>query len=130
MTDWDDIARDNLKAAQILADQRQFRSSASRAYYAAFPAVSFVLKRRAPFGKGRETPAHHMVTTLMQEHLAPSLTAAKLRDMKATIRRLYNERINADYKAGMTVDRLAALQSQRDAHSLCRELGVSHARRS
>lgn len=130
MADWDDIARDSLKAAQVLADGNHFRSCASRAYYAAFSAVSFALRSQAPFEKGRETPAHHRVTGLIHDYFATSLTPARLRDLKARIRRLYNERINADYKTGLTVDRLAAMDSRRDAFAVCRELGVIDASHS
>ncbi len=130
MADWDDIARDSLKAAQLFADGNHFRSCASRAYYAAFSAVSFALQSQAPFERWRETPAHRMVTRLVEVHLAESLTRRGLRELKARITRLYNERINADYKSGLTVDMSTALQSQQDAHSVCRALGVIDAPRS
>lgn len=124
MPGWDEIARENLKAAQLLAARCYFRSCASRAYYAAFSAVSFALRTHGPFEFGRETPAHQRIATLIQEHLGSRLSSVKLRDVKSTIRRLYNERINADYRSGITLNRSAAMQSQRDAHAICRAMGV------
>ena len=130
MDDWDDIARDNLKAAQLLADNHHFRSCANRAYYAAFSAVSFALRSQSPFGRGRETPAHYRLTSLIHDFFAKKLRPARLRDLKAKIRRLYNERINADYRSGLTLGESSARESRRDAHAICQELGVIDASRS
>lgn len=127
MAEWSDIARDNLKAAQTLADQAHFRSCTSRAYYAAFSAISFALRAYAPFPRGRETPPHHMVPTLIETHLTSLLTAARLQRVKAALRRLYNDRINADYRSALTIDAGSALRSRQDAYSVCVALGVVHA---
>lgn len=124
MQSWDEITRDNPKAAQILADRGQFRSCASRAYFAASSAVSFALRAQAPFDGNHEPPAHRMVTTLIDRHLAARVSALRLREIKSMFRRLYNERINADYRSGLTIDKRAALQSRRDAHCVCRVLGL------
>lgn len=127
MAEWNEIAMGNLKAAQLLGDAGQFRSGVSRAYYAAFSAVAYALRAHAPFGSGRETPPHHAVIGLMHKHLAHGRSAARLRAMKAMIRRLYTDRISADYKAGATVDVQLALRSRMDAHRVCKELKVFHA---
>ncbi len=124
MAEWDEIAKANLSAAQRLTDGAHARSCVSRSYYAAFAAVAFTLRSLAPFGMGRETPPHHRVTRLIHDHLGESMGPRRLRELQAMVRRLYNERLNADYRARLTVDGGSALQARRDAHAVCRELGV------
>jgi uncharacterized protein (UPF0332 family) len=128
MAEWCDIARDNLKAAQDLSKD-QFRSCMSRAYYAAFSAITFVLRDHRPFRFGRETPPHREATSLVQRHLATTFSPVKLRELKAMIRRLYDERLNSDYKSGVTIDKRSALRSLQDAYAVCRVLGVVNAPR-
>lgn len=128
MSSWKDIANGNLDGARLSAREGEFRSCVSRAYYAAFAAVAFALRAYAPFASGRETPQHLLVPKLMQQHLASTTSAARLRELKARMRRLYNERINADYKSAAPIDAHSALQSRRDASAVCKELGVRNAR--
>ncbi len=128
MAEWSDIARDNLQAAQKLSKD-QFRSCMSRAYYAAFSAVTFALSEHKPFRYGRETPPHRELVRLIQAHLAALFSPVKLRALKTTVRRLYDERLNADYRSGLTVDRASALRSLQDAYAVCRALGVAYAPR-
>lgn len=123
MAAWDQIAQGNLKAAQVLGDAAEFRSCASRAYYAAFSAVVHLLRSHGPFGKGREAPPHHAVPSLIEKRLKGRMSPGKLRAVKAMIRSLYNERIAADYRSDLTIDARAALQSRRDATAVCRDWG-------
>ena len=124
MVTWSDIAKDNLKAAQVLAQQSHFRSCASRSYYAAFSAITFALGAHARSGRGHQTPAHQAVPGLIQKHLAGKLGLRKVKNIQRVIRRLYNERLSADYRSGLTVDNQSARQSLRDAFSVCLELGI------
>ncbi|MEW6250137.1 MAG: HEPN domain-containing protein [Planctomycetota bacterium] len=124
MADWRDIARDNLKAAQALSKTPHLRSCASRAYYAAFSAVTFALSSHARSGRGHETPAHQAVPGLLEKHLEAKLGARRLTNVKKMMRRLYNERLSADYRSGLTLDDRSIRQSLRDAFSVCVELGI------
>jgi uncharacterized protein (UPF0332 family) len=121
MAKWDVIARDNLTAARVLAKAGLLRSSVSRTYYAAFSAVTFVLTGEASFPRGYETPLHQTVTGLLDRHLPRH---RYLRQIKAAVRRLYNDRIIADYRAGRTIDAATSLAAQQSAHSVCLYLGV------
>lgn len=122
MANWDDIARENLKASQKLADTGCYRSCVSRSYYAAFSAVTFWLTEKVQFRAGRESPAHNAIVSLVERHL--SLPARTMRDFKASIRRLYNERLAADYRSRWTVDERNALMARQDAYKVCRYLGI------
>lgn len=127
MAEWDEIATEALRAAQRLGDHEFWRSCASRAYYAAFSAVTFALREMAPFDRGRETPAHHRVIGLVQQHLRAGRSPERLRRLKAMLRLSYNTRIDADYRADITVDRRVALVARQCAYGICRELGVHDA---
>jgi uncharacterized protein (UPF0332 family) len=122
-SEWSNIANGNLQAAQHLAGDYA-RSCVSRAYYAAFSAVSFVLREHAPFRWGRETPPHQDVPELIGRHLGSTFVPDTLRELKTRLRRLRSDRIIADYRSRWTVDTESALRARRDAFFVCRALGV------
>ena len=125
MSDWDSIAKENLAAAQRLAGYDGCsRSCTSRAYYAAFSAVTFALGTERPFVRGRETPAHHHVPRLISEKLGSRLSKSKVYALKAQVRYLYRVRLIADYQSGWTVDQHLSREALRNAHAVCRVLGV------
>jgi len=122
MATWEEIAKDNLESAKLLATGGHYRSSISRAYYAAFSASAGILQHWAPFGC-RPTPPHHRLVSLLEHHFKAK-NGHPLRTVKSALRRLYNYRISADYKVGVQADKDEALEAQRDAHAVCRFLGV------
>lgn len=108
-------------AAKVLARAGLLRSSVSRSYYAAFSAVTYVLTGKASFPRGYETPMHQTVAALLDRHLP---NHRYVRQIKAAVRRLYNDRIIADYRMGRTIDSATTLAAQQSAHAVCLYLGV------
>lgn len=122
MVTWQEIGRDNFRAARDLYDVGQYRSSASRSYYAAFSVVTHELNAAgARFGGPQETPTHQAVPKLMKQYL--TLPGRQMITSIAIIRRLYAARIAADYQRRST-DGVAALDALRDAAAFFRYLGV------
>jgi hypothetical protein len=64
------------------------------------------------------------VISLAQDQFRARWPAPRMRSVKAMLRRLYNNRINADYRSGVAVDHAVAMESRRDAHATCRCFGV------
>jgi uncharacterized protein (UPF0332 family) len=122
---WDALAVDSRKAAQKLKQEHP-RSCVSRSYYAAFSAVNQrLLPHEAPQVR-HETHMHRELPGLIERHLFPR-DQKRRRVLRATIVRLYNARLDADYKRSRTVDRAIALGSLRDAKAVFEMLGVADA---
>ncbi len=96
MATWQEIGLSSFYAAQTLYEQKQFRSSVSRSYYAAFSVITHQLvEAGACFGQ-QETPAHQALPKLMKQYL--TLPDWQMTGSIAIIRRLYAARIAADYQ--------------------------------
>ncbi len=106
-------------------DKELFRSCVSRCYYAAFSAVTSRLTstKSYTFPKGRETPPHGKIPDLIRRHLTEMQEQDRHR-MKAQIRRVYNNRLNADYRSRALVDQATALLVRRDTWGICQSLGL------
>jgi len=62
---------------------------------------------------------------LLNQHLRDlGWNSYRIRNAVSLIRGLYDLRIIADYKSGLTVDKDESLKARRDAHAFCRLLGV------
>jgi uncharacterized protein (UPF0332 family) len=111
---WEEMSRDSMQAARRLLAEGHFRSSISRAYYAAYTALSGELVRRTVrFTHGWNNPSHDQVTALIRNGLA--LAPETRRQMSRAIRRLRVAREDADYRPGAGVDRALALACIHDA---------------
>jgi uncharacterized protein (UPF0332 family) len=121
MPGWDEIAADNFQSANCLGKAGHWRSCVSRAYYAAFSAVTHVLTGKVTFRQNREAPDHKEVPKLIDCYLKDLPDASKV---TKAVRRLYNGRLEADYKSGRTVDKATALGARRDAYTVCKYLKV------
>lgn len=121
MATWQSISKDNLRAAKTLASLR-FRSTVSRAYYAAFAAVAAELQRVShEFPHGWETPRHKDVTRLIEIHGDP---AWKL-EVKGHMSELYKLRVDADYSSKAGHDLGLAMHSIRLASRVMRLMKVA-----
>jgi uncharacterized protein (UPF0332 family) len=116
---WSDMARDNLVAAKSLLADARWRSAVSRAYYAAYSAVTGKLKGRASFPRGRQNPSHDNLARLIMNYLT-EFAVSERRQMMAAARRLYRTRIAADYKPGEEVGVQEARIAVRDASFIVR----------
>ena len=114
MATWQEIGQDNSRAGREMFEAGRYRSSVSRFYYAAFSVLTYELLQTSFLPKDeRETPDH----SHMAEWLKTYLTKYTLRqriDMAAAIRRLYENRLAADYRL-RTVDERTARDARRDA---------------
>ena len=124
MATWQEIGQDSFSAAQTLYEQKRYRSSVSRSYYAAFSVLTYRLTQAgASFGGLQETPTHQAVPKLMKQHL--TLSDRKMISSIAIIRRLYARRIAADYQR-RTTDDMTAREAIRDTVTLFRILEVDY----
>jgi uncharacterized protein (UPF0332 family) len=123
--DWDAIGRENLRAARGLKGSKHWRSSVSRAYYAAFDVLNHVLLPAEAPPAGYRTHRHQQLTGLVRRHLT-RLTASRNRSLRTTITRLYNARLAADYDERMSHDETVALNALRDALAVFHCLEVAH----
>ncbi len=118
METWRDIANDSYGAANQLFGARRWRSTACRAYFAAYAIASDALLRsKVSMGAGREGPSHASLPGLVENNLT-GLSPRKRRPLAARIRRLYGLRLVADYQPSVPVDDKAA----RNALSLMGEI--------
>ena len=123
--DWDEIGVDSRQGAQLLREKHP-RGSVSRAYYAAFSVLNQRLLPREVPARGYETHAHRAIPDLIEEYLYAG-DIRRRRSLRTTIRRLYNARLEADYRLARTVDEREALDALRDAKAIFEMLGVNDA---
>ena len=124
MTTWREVSLDCYEAAGSLYRAKRWRSSASRAYYAAFSVVTAELQGRLVFRPGYETPPHRELPNLIEKHLT-GLAVGPRRELKQIVRRLYTLRLMADYRRLQTTDEQSARRALSDVQAAYRILGVS-----
>jgi uncharacterized protein (UPF0332 family) len=123
---WQEVSRECLQAAKMLAGEGYWRSSVSRSYYAAYCAVTSVLVvRSSRFGRGWHNPPHEHLFQL----LTPNLTLSQdvRRRLSRRLRTLRHAREDADDRPGIIVNRALALHCLRDAIVVLQDVGVQDA---
>jgi uncharacterized protein (UPF0332 family) len=118
---WKEISRENLVAAKSLVLDARWRSSVSRAYYAAYAAVAGELDGLAAYPRGRFGPSHDLLPQIVVTYLT-NLRLHDRRTIAAAARRLYRYRIAADYEPPRTVGQTEATESIRDASFVMRKI--------
>lgn len=96
---WQQMAQGSSAAAQILAAQGEFRSSASRAYYAAYQSATALLLyagQRVP--EGREGWSHEATPDLLKSLPQKILSSEIQQGLTARVKTLYELRLSADYR--------------------------------
>src|SRR4051794_32034042 len=96
---WSAMAGDNLVAAKSLLADARWRSAASRAYYAAYSAVTAKLEGRASFPRGWHNPSHDHLAKLIMNYLTEFAVPERRKLMTAS-RRLLRKRVASDYRPG------------------------------
>jgi len=115
--DWNEIGRSSLSAARRVRQEHP-RSAISRAYYAAHSVVTTALLDAGYLPEaGRQTPPHTALASLIRRYLI-GRGQRLVRELQATIRRLYAARLDSDYNRRVTIDKTVALQAVRDAHAV------------
>ena len=113
------MAQGSLVAAKLLADEDQFRSSASRAYYAAYQSASAVLLYLgATPPEDREAWSHEMTPGLLRQRLSTVLTQSQCLDLSRRLALLYKLRVEADYISIGGANAKAAAAALKDASFL------------
>jgi uncharacterized protein (UPF0332 family) len=98
MATWEQMSTSCLKATEALARLRNRRSAISRAYYAAFAAVTGEIRKRThEFPKGYEHPPHPQLGRYVKRHLT-HMTHPDRDDLRDALLRLYEARLDADYR--------------------------------
>ena len=120
---WKQLSEDSLHAAEVLLREGQgyFRSSVSRAYYAAHCAATYlIVQKLTTFSHGWKNPPHQKVPVYIQNNL----NIPQVRKDAATrlINTLRQFRENADYRPHFFVDEQAARDCVRDAAAIQQEL--------
>jgi uncharacterized protein (UPF0332 family) len=111
MTTWRDIAMENEQAAKELLRAGHYRSAVSRAYYAAFASINDCLVNAGTVRTSDRQALSHRALPAMVEGNISGLATWQRRDLKASARRLYELRLDADYRASVVVDWRVAKQS-------------------
>lgn len=123
---WHELSRNNLVCAQRLLDMGDdlaWRSSVSRAYYAAYCAAAGPLC--APgrlFRHGWRNPPHDDVPLLISNVAGIDETSKQA--IKTRLRFLREAREDADYRPGRTIDRQSAVEALKQSGAVLRLLGV------
>ena len=116
---WDDLSRENLAAAKLLASAGLLRSAVSRAYYAAYAAVSAKLVGKTSFPAGRHGPSHDRLPKLAMNYLS-SLPVYERRRVSNASWRLYQRRVDSDYKPPVVIGSNLVRESIQDAAFIIR----------
>ncbi len=113
---WLQMAQGSLAAAQALAVQGEARSAASRAYYAAYQAVTALLLYHGMTPpEDREAWSHEATPDLLW-HLAPTtLKQDRRKDMAHRLADLYDLRLIADYVSIAEVEMPSLKTALKDA---------------
>lgn len=111
---WRALARESSETAQMAEAAGHLRSAASRYYYAAYQAVTAMLRYRGiAVPENRQAWSHDQTPGLIMEQLEPLLKArSKRNDLARRLERLYKTRIIADYMADTPL-RVEGLESVR-----------------
>jgi uncharacterized protein (UPF0332 family) len=119
MATWREISTDSEEAAKDMFQAARFRSSVSRAYYAAYAAV---IGRLVIAGTVSERAPSHKALPDMVEGNVPDLADWQRRDLKAATRRMYEARLHADYRASIQVGERTAFRCLTDLGRVLRLL--------
>lgn len=117
-------ADDSLDAAGLLHQRGHSCSAASRAYYAAYQAVTAVLlyaKQRPP--AGRDAWSHEVTPELLRTTRMSFLDQNKRYNLSARLSVLYKLRITADYEMRAVIGEAASATALKDAHFIVKSVG-------
>lgn len=125
MAEWRDLARTSRSAARELQRKHLYRSATSRAYYAAFSALtSEIRKHTHDFPKGRTHPPHQGLSAYIKRHLV-ALPKQRRDELRDAVKRLYKARCDADYVPASVLDETKLRDAMRDMGTVFFELGAT-----
>ena len=113
---WWNMAQGSLAAAQLLAKEGEVRSSASRAYYAAFQAVTaLLLYHEMTPPNGREAWSHEATPELFRRLSGTIISEDARKDIKQRLEASYELRVVADYISQANPEKAKLKLSLKDA---------------
>ena len=125
MATWHELSRDALLAARELLQSNRLRSSASRAYYAAYSAVAQPMTRqRVAFPYGWNNPSHEQLVRWLSNNRKWSLNRRRL--LTRALGRLRKARENADYRPGVSFTRTDVIRLLKEATAVLQFFEVSY----
>jgi uncharacterized protein (UPF0332 family) len=104
-------AADKLTVAQLLLDNSAWEDAASRAYYAAFHAISALL-----FSRGKSYSSHAQLIGAFNRDFVK--TQVFKRDFTATLTRLFEDRQSGDYDVSAAISEQEARRDVDDARRI------------
>lgn len=110
VSSWQVLSLGSLRSAKQLLDAARadyVRSSVSRAYYAAYAAVTSRLPAKTAFPGGRNNPSHEQIVKLAKN--LPFDSEWSRRQMVKALMFLRRQRETADYRPGHELSRSTAL---------------------
>lgn len=120
------MSTDAFKASRLLRD-RHPRSSVSRAYYAAYAAVTHRLTKvkNITLDYGDNNPAHGSIVNYIQRGFVfLGYTQQDIDVIVSSVNNLYRDRLIADYQPGEPVDEVRANRCVRWAEKVLVDLGL------
>jgi len=126
METWTNLSVDAFKACRVLRS-RHVRSCVSRAYYAAYAAITLRLNQclGITYGLGRGNPAHGRVLDYLQFYAAQLGYSQEILDrVKGNFRDLRRDRERADYKPHSELDEHDSKESLRRSEQILRDLNI------
>lgn len=115
MMTWNELATMQRYAAKHLLDERDeqlYRACCTRAYYAAYAAITERIPPGTPFAHGWQNPAHAALPGHVDQ--IPGLSTAKRQAVRTALVRLRQRREDADYRPRIPMNRTSARESWRD----------------
>ena len=120
---WEDLSRENLRAAKLLFGASLYRACVTRAYYTVYCALtSKIVARNLSLAHGWKNPAHDQVAEFVQNNLP--LSDSTRRNIMRSLRTLRAAREDADYRPVTVITAEMALESLRDATAMLRDLEI------
>jgi hypothetical protein len=100
--DWLDLSLEAERAARRLLEEKMWRSSINRSYFAVYAAAAGNLSRnrQREFKNGRKNPGHEQLPDMIMNE--GELPMSVRRKVSQTLRVLYKARIDADYRPQST----------------------------
>ena len=122
---WRDAAISNFRAAKMLCEAQECRPCISRAYYAAYQAVTAIAIEHGDekdFPVGWNNPSHEQLPALVRNN--GDLPKAVRKRISKALRDLRYSREDADYRMGRTVNKEAAMKALHQAFDIMERLGI------
>ncbi len=120
---WWRMAQGSLTAAQFLETQKLPRSSASRAYYAAYQAATALLLYGGQMPpEGREAWSHEATPDLLGNLSGALLSPSVQKDLGKRLADLYQIRLGADYRGDENIEDSVLRAAVRSASFIVRTI--------